>query len=134
MEDDLKENKNGRRPTKNKIKKNLFSIPLKFRGKPFLGLAQLSKIFCHSLTQPQPQFNLNMIITQFRSYYIFNISILRKILESLANPRKGLPLNLRGIEKSFFLFFLRSSSIFIFFEVVFHFLFFEVVFHLIRPR
>ena len=32
MEDDLK-----------KIK-NLFSIPLKSRGKPFLGLAQLSKI------------------------------------------------------------------------------------------
>ena len=26
-------------------KKNLFLIPLKFRGKPFLGLAQLSKIF-----------------------------------------------------------------------------------------
>jgi hypothetical protein len=25
--------------------KNLFLIPLKFRGKPFLGLAQLSKIF-----------------------------------------------------------------------------------------
>ena len=27
-----------------KKKKNLFSILLKFRGKPFLGLAQLSKI------------------------------------------------------------------------------------------
>ena len=27
------------------LKKNLFSIPLKFRGKHFLGLAQLSKIF-----------------------------------------------------------------------------------------
>ena len=26
-------------------KKNLFLIPLKFRSKPFLGLAQLSKIF-----------------------------------------------------------------------------------------
>ena len=26
------------------LKKNLFSIPLKLRGKPFLGLAQLSKI------------------------------------------------------------------------------------------
>ena len=26
-------------------KKNIFLIPLKFRGKPFLGLAQLSKIF-----------------------------------------------------------------------------------------
>ena len=26
--------------------KNLFLIPLKFRDKPFLGLAQLSKIFC----------------------------------------------------------------------------------------
>ena len=33
MEDNLKKNK-----------KNLFSIPPKFRGKPFLGLAQLSKI------------------------------------------------------------------------------------------
>ena len=65
MEDDLKKKKNlfsiplksrgnGRRPQKNKkwkttskkIKKNknLFSIPLKSRGKPFLGLAQLSKI------------------------------------------------------------------------------------------
>ena len=28
-----------------KINKNHFLIPLKFRGKPFLGLAQLSKIF-----------------------------------------------------------------------------------------
>ena len=32
-------------------KKYLFFIPLKFRGKPFLGLVQLSKIFdnyyCH---------------------------------------------------------------------------------------
>ena len=64
--------KNGRRPQKNKLEeendlkkiilkreddqkkekkeddlknKNLFLIPLKFRGKPFLGLAQLSKIF-----------------------------------------------------------------------------------------
>jgi hypothetical protein len=36
MEDDLKKIKN---------QKNLFSIPLKSRGKPFLGLAQLSKIF-----------------------------------------------------------------------------------------
>jgi hypothetical protein len=51
MEDDLKKNKNGRRPKKNKNgrrpkkKKNLFSIPFKSRGKPFLGLAQLSKIF-----------------------------------------------------------------------------------------
>jgi hypothetical protein len=34
MEDDL-----------TKKKKNLFSIPFKSRGKPFLGLAQLSKIF-----------------------------------------------------------------------------------------
>ena len=33
--------KNGRRPNK---KSNLFLIHLKFRGKPFLGLAQLSKI------------------------------------------------------------------------------------------
>ena len=46
MEDDLKKNeKNGRRPKKRKRKKNLFLIPLRFRGKPFLGLAQLSKIF-----------------------------------------------------------------------------------------
>ena len=52
MEDDLRnKNKNGRRPQKygrqpneDDLKKNLFSIPLKFRGKPFLGLAQLSKI------------------------------------------------------------------------------------------
>ena len=28
-------------------KKKLFLIPLKFRGKPFLGLAQLSKIFLY---------------------------------------------------------------------------------------
>jgi hypothetical protein len=54
MEDDLKKIRNGRRPQKNekngrrpkkKTKKKLFSIPLKFKGKPFLGLAQLSKIF-----------------------------------------------------------------------------------------
>ena len=40
MEEDLKKKK--RRPT---INENLFLIPLKFRGKPFLGLAQLSTIF-----------------------------------------------------------------------------------------
>jgi hypothetical protein len=32
------------------LKTNLFLIPLKFGGKPFLGLAQLSKIFCFILT------------------------------------------------------------------------------------
>jgi hypothetical protein len=47
MEDDLK--KKGRRPPKKmendlKINKYLFSIHHKFRGKPFLGFAQLSKI------------------------------------------------------------------------------------------
>jgi hypothetical protein len=32
------------------LKKNhLFLIPLKFRGKPFLGLAQLSKIFLFTI-------------------------------------------------------------------------------------
>ena len=41
MEDDLKKNKK----IKTNSKKNLFLIPLKFRDKPFLGLAQLSKIF-----------------------------------------------------------------------------------------
>ena len=40
IEDDLK--KNWKMKTS---KKKLFLIPLKFRGKPFLGLAQLSKIF-----------------------------------------------------------------------------------------
>ena len=69
MEDDLKKNikkysihlKYGRRPQKNKkwkttskkkgrrTKKNLFPIPLKFRGKPFFGLGQLSKIFCKNV-------------------------------------------------------------------------------------
>ena len=40
MEDDLK------KKMKMTYKKNhLFSIPLEFRGKPFLGLNQLSKIF-----------------------------------------------------------------------------------------
>ena len=41
MEDDLKEKKGkkGNRPQR------LSCIPRKFRGKPFLGLAQLSKIF-----------------------------------------------------------------------------------------
>ena len=47
--DYLKKNEKWRRPKK-KIKKNLFSIPLKFRGKPFLGLAQLSKIFLDIIT------------------------------------------------------------------------------------
>ena len=37
---------NGRRPQK----KYLFLIPLKFRGKPFLGLAQLSKIFIYFIS------------------------------------------------------------------------------------
>jgi hypothetical protein len=36
VEDDLKK--------KDNLKKKTFSIPPKFRGKPFLGLAQLSKI------------------------------------------------------------------------------------------
>jgi hypothetical protein len=54
MEDDLKKIRNARQPKKIKMeddlkkkkkKKTLFSIPLKFSGKPFLGLAQLSKIF-----------------------------------------------------------------------------------------
>ena len=44
MKDNLKKQiKNGRRPQKTKL--NKFSIPLKFRGKPFLWLAQLFKIF-----------------------------------------------------------------------------------------
>ena len=38
-----------------------------------------------------------------------------KILENLANPRKGLPLNLRGIEKRFFLF----KVVFLFFLLFF---------------
>ena len=42
MEDEFKKNENGRQPKK--TKKKLVSIPPKFRGKPFLGLAQLSKI------------------------------------------------------------------------------------------
>ena len=33
-----------------KKNQNLFLIPLKFRGKPFLGLAQLSKIFYYYLS------------------------------------------------------------------------------------
>ena len=41
MEDDLKK----KWKTTSKINKNLFWIPLKFQGNPFLGLAQLSKIF-----------------------------------------------------------------------------------------
>ena len=43
MEDDLKKNKKMEDDLKKS--KNLFSIPYKFREKPFLGLAQLSKIF-----------------------------------------------------------------------------------------
>ena len=46
-EDDLKKMKNEEDLIK-KIK-NLLLIPLKFRGKPFLGLAQLSKIFVYLL-------------------------------------------------------------------------------------
>ena len=42
MEDDLKKRKEKK---EDDLKKTLFSMPLKFRGKPFLGLAQLSKIF-----------------------------------------------------------------------------------------
>ena len=33
--------------TTSKKNQNLFSIPLTFRGKPFLGLAQLSKILIY---------------------------------------------------------------------------------------
>jgi hypothetical protein len=57
MEDDLKKIQNGRQPQKNKngrqSQQKYFSIPLKLRGKPFLGLAQLSKIFVTA------QLNLN---------------------------------------------------------------------------
>ena len=42
MEEDLKKKW---RTTSKKIK--MFLIPLKFRDKPFLGLAQLSKIFSY---------------------------------------------------------------------------------------
>jgi hypothetical protein len=48
MEDDLKNMKEDHKEnekTKKWKKTNLFSMPLKFRGKPFLGLAQLSQIF-----------------------------------------------------------------------------------------
>jgi hypothetical protein len=50
MEDDLKEIKKWKTPKKKKNrrrpkKKNLFLTPYKFREKPLLGLAQLSKIF-----------------------------------------------------------------------------------------
>ena len=48
MDDNLKKIEIKSRPQKKRKttnnKKNLFFIPLKFRGKPFLGLAQLSKI------------------------------------------------------------------------------------------
>jgi hypothetical protein len=51
-EDDLKRKEKRkecktRQPKKKEddLKKKLFSVPLKFRGKPLLGLAQLSKIF-----------------------------------------------------------------------------------------
>jgi hypothetical protein len=41
LEDNIKKNKNGRQDPKKT--KNLFLIPLKFRGKPFLGLTQPPK-------------------------------------------------------------------------------------------
>ena len=43
-EDDLKKNEKNEDDLKKTKTKKLFLIPLKFRGKPFLGLAQLSKI------------------------------------------------------------------------------------------
>jgi hypothetical protein len=49
MEDDLKKNK------------NLFSIPLKSRGKPFLGLAQLSKIFDENIVQKATGSELGLV-------------------------------------------------------------------------
>ena len=55
MEDDLKKKKKKKRPTK-----KLFSISPKFRGKPFLGLAQLSKIFFYlNLGQDLLPYNAN---------------------------------------------------------------------------
>ena len=50
MENNLKKMKTMEDDIKKEIKDDLkklknFLIPLKFRGKPFLGLAQLSKIF-----------------------------------------------------------------------------------------
>ena len=40
--------KKNKKKMKTTSKKNLFLIPLKFRGKPFLGLAQLSQIFLYN--------------------------------------------------------------------------------------
>ena len=49
----------------NSKKTKLFSIPLKFGGKPFLGLAQLSKIFSvYSL-------KANILFHWTTNYYIF---------------------------------------------------------------
>ena len=57
-----------------------------------------------------------------------SINNISKILESWANPRKGLPLNLWGIKKRFFCFEVVFNYFFLggfplFFEVVFHFIF-----------
>jgi hypothetical protein len=101
MEDDLKTNnkwekrkttqkrRKRKRDDQNKIlkkeedlNKKLFPIPLKLRGKPFLGLAQLSKIVCIYSLYPENDFLYSdisiLICLQFspssmeRFYSIFN--------------------------------------------------------------
>jgi hypothetical protein len=80
--------KNGRQPQKKKkkedhlkkrveddLQKNLFSIPLKFRGKPFLGLAQLCKNLYYIMGSFEDNLfvRLSLLILTY-PYLIFGIS------------------------------------------------------------
>jgi hypothetical protein len=89
MEDDLKKrkdnlkkikNKNGRRPKKNK---KLVSIPPKFRGKPFLGLAQLSKIFCYLMALQSPVPFPSPLLLHLLPSLVSLISPLGSVLQTL---------------------------------------------------
>ena len=94
MEDDLNNFRNGRRPEKfqkwkttSKISKmednlnfskmedkknHLFLISLKFKGKPFLGLAQLSKIFYYYVTASRFYFGNYNSFLLCNSFHIYN--------------------------------------------------------------
>ena len=68
-----------KRKKEDDLKQKKILIPLKFRGKPFLGLAQLSKIFTYHLTP------FNSVITKHQNpicvkpYYATVIGYLRDL-------------------------------------------------------
>ena len=73
--------------TTSKKKKNLFSIPLKFRGKPFLGLAQLSKILNYYVCM-QKYLEPNKHSNQLGKFTFLVRSRMLEVAENYKNNKK----------------------------------------------